>query len=316
MPDTPYRLLLDRDDPQRYIENNFAAQLELLVDLVNYGTNLIVRCYQSSGRRLEDAIVLFALTKHAFSMLDAYEVLFRNGATYAARLQTRSLLDVSLSIDWILKDETERRSRAYYVATLRDRRSWCRRLIPGTPEHAQYASCMQAAGRVKMNVSQQRLDEYQRQAQEIDAMLATNDFREMNEEAERLRQKKNFEPSWHSIVGVRSVREIAKGVDRLDEYEVFYRVTSEVAHGSDYENHVRFEGNRVSVEPIRGLCNQDSSLLSYTIGLALRVIRTVIHRYRPGEVENLSRRYVSEWQGAYMSVPELRCEASIVHIEP
>ena len=53
----------------------FSKQIEALIDMVNYGSNLIARAYDSSNKGLEDIIVIAVLLKQVVSMLDAIEVL-------------------------------------------------------------------------------------------------------------------------------------------------------------------------------------------------------------------------------------------------
>src|SRR5208337_840322 len=100
--DQANKAILDRNclNP---IKEEIQPYLNLLRELVDYGTNLIVRCFVSSGRKLEDTVILPVLLKQAVSMLDAIELLISNAALHSGHLQARTLFELSLYLQWILE---------------------------------------------------------------------------------------------------------------------------------------------------------------------------------------------------------------------
>lgn len=73
--------LLDRENVTADAEKHLKPWLDLVRDLVNYGTNLIVRCVQSSERKTKDRVVLTILLRQAVAMLDSVEVLLSKGCS-------------------------------------------------------------------------------------------------------------------------------------------------------------------------------------------------------------------------------------------
>jgi hypothetical protein len=55
MLEKPHPVLLNRDAPAAQIAQHFAAQVTLLEDVANYGSNLIVRSLESSAKQTADA---------------------------------------------------------------------------------------------------------------------------------------------------------------------------------------------------------------------------------------------------------------------
>ena len=53
--------ILNRDEVIGQINKHFSDQINLLKDLVNYGTNLIPRCFYCSDRKLSDTVILSIL---------------------------------------------------------------------------------------------------------------------------------------------------------------------------------------------------------------------------------------------------------------
>jgi hypothetical protein len=106
--------------------------------MVGYGTHLIIRAYNASEKDYVSMVVVAVLLKQIVSMLDAVEILMREGHSYPALLQVRAAFEASLEIDWILQSDSDNRARHYIVANVRDEALWANRLIPGTPERASF----------------------------------------------------------------------------------------------------------------------------------------------------------------------------------
>jgi len=130
-----FRQIIDREKHKQDARQIFHKQIELLVDLVNYGSNLMVRAYDSSKKKLEDVIVIGVLLKQVISMMDATEILASHGSPQPAFLQARSAFEASIYIDWILKSEAEKKAKYYYVSNLRNVRLWTLRYLKGTQEN-------------------------------------------------------------------------------------------------------------------------------------------------------------------------------------
>ena len=144
----PYKEILDREQYKVDLEKNFSEILETIRDIVNYGTNLIIRCFTTGNRELKDAIILGVLLRQAVSMLDAIEILLSNGSTYPANLQCRALFEVSLYIEWVLDENTEERAMFFYVSNIRKNRTWALRTQSGTPENKALEKTMKPLGGV------------------------------------------------------------------------------------------------------------------------------------------------------------------------
>ena len=107
----PHEALLDRRQPVSDVDEHFRAAVDLLRDITNYGTNLIIRCFATGDRKLEDAIILGALLRQAVAMFDAIEILIANAAVHPSQLQERAIFESSLYIDFMLQDDTEAKAK-------------------------------------------------------------------------------------------------------------------------------------------------------------------------------------------------------------
>src|SRR5437899_12999466 len=89
--DDAHKHLLDRDGAIA-MAANFQDAIDLVNELVNYGTNLVVRAFASSNRVLKAISVLFVQLRQFLMHLDGVSVLLGSGNCVTAAFQRRSLL--------------------------------------------------------------------------------------------------------------------------------------------------------------------------------------------------------------------------------
>lgn len=118
MPESPHPAILNREEAQGHAREHFSPQLALLRDLANYGSNLVIRAFNSSPKKMEDAVICGVLLKQIVAMLDAVEVLLSAGVAQAAFLPARAAFEASLYLDWILLGDSERKAQCYIVFQL------------------------------------------------------------------------------------------------------------------------------------------------------------------------------------------------------
>jgi len=126
--------IINRLESELNAKTAYSKQIELLTDLVNYGSNLIVRAYDSSKRDIDDIMIIAVLLKHIVQMLDGVQLLISGGNAHAATLQARSAFEAYLYMLWIMKGDSIRKSRYYYVFEIRKQRKWALRATPNTKE--------------------------------------------------------------------------------------------------------------------------------------------------------------------------------------
>jgi hypothetical protein len=253
MKEEALKTILDRQEPRAHMEKDFKETMELLQEVVNYGTNLIPRAFRTSKRDLAAAVILGGFLKQAITMLDAVEILISQGAVLAAQVPARSLFETSLYIGWILNENTDTRAKQYYVWTLRRARMWANRLIPGTDENKDFQNVLQ---QFPAPSSPEMQKEAQAQVKEIDRLLGKSEYKTINDEFDRLKsvsKKKSYEPPWYQPWGSNSIGDIASRLNRSSEYKLFYAQLSEFAHLEAFKKHVRFQGGTLTFEHIRHL---------------------------------------------------------------
>jgi hypothetical protein len=301
MNDESYKYILNRKEPVEAINEHFRDAISLIRNVVDYGTNLIPRCFRNSGRNLEDIVILAVLLKHIVSMLDGLDVLVSQGCIYTAHLQVRSLFEAFLNLEWILKEDTSKRALQYYVWNLRLRRKWALRFVSSSTEHNDFIRKVEKYQESLLARSQEHNEDARQQADAISNLLSQAPYHEINQEFERLEGSRKFDVPWYKPGGPNSVADMAERVGYGAEYEVFYSQYSQIMHASAQLDNVKFMDDSITFEPIRKL-DRLRPLLNVGIGFSIRAYKTVLKKYRPQEIENFSRKYAKDWRDAFLSI--------------
>lgn len=302
-----YPIILDRPEAVDHVESNFSDDIRVLTEVIDYGTNLIPRCWSGSPKKLADVVILTILLKQCIGLVDAGQVLLTSGCVEPAWLQVRALFEASVYIDWILKRDTIRRSKAYYVANLRRRLQMARRWKRGTDEYRAFRRGIRSAsGLMPRGVA--AVADLKLEIGSLTSRLQRKDLCQMNSAFSR--RARRFDPSWYAVVFPKKrppkFPRLAQQTGRLLEYRMIYERGSETMHSTSGRAHVHLlPDKKVHIHSLREL--GDFGLISQLlIGLALRTYRAVLGRYRPAEIENLARQYNRDWRAVLTTQKTVR----------
>lgn len=306
MREKEFKIIIDREKAEQDVKQHFSRHLELLIDLTNYGSNLIPRVFDSSDKKLVDIVLVCVLLKQVVSMVDAVEVLVSKGAVAAAAMPTRAAFEASLYIDWILNEDSVRKARYYYAWNLRKQRLWALRIINGTPEKALFSETMKEIDAFKID----DIENLEKQAEDsvgkVDEFLNKPDWIEINKEFEAKRNKKSgSDTEWYKLLGVSSIMEMAKRMRRLGEYYFWYARGSEVMHTASYRDHIQFEKGTVGLEPIRQM-KEISLILRAITCVVIGSYSSILKHYRYGELSHFRRKYLQDWREPFLNIPSVK----------
>lgn len=304
MPETPHRGILDRAEAEKLIKEHFSPQVLLLQEMANYGSNLVVRAYNSSNNKLEDAIICGVLLRQVVAMVDAVGTLVASGAIHAAYLPSRAAFEASLYLEWLLVSDHKKKALYYYVSNLRQERLWALRGTHGNPENQSFSAAMAQLGEDIFLLRPSIATDSQVHLAEVNRILSQSAFIHIDQDFEQRKQKSKREPKWHSPLGPSTVRQIAKELQRLPEYELFYSKGSEVTHTGSYKDYLHFSDGRLTFKSIRRL-DGIAPLLNFTISSTLRCYEMVLKYYRPGEIKSFATRYLEEWRQPFLSIKDI-----------
>lgn len=305
MNEQPHRAILNREEVIAHAEQHLGQQAELLRDIVNYGSNLIIRAFNSSPKQVADIVVCGVLLKQIVLMTDATEVLLSSGCSNAAFLPTRTAFEASIYLDWILDENSELRAKRFIVKNYRDEQLWAKRAMPETSE-AEYIS--QVASQLGFDIHQGRpqlVEEAKSHFAEIARILNQPELKAINQEFTEVKRRKGRECEWYELDGLKSIKQVARKVGRLPEYEFFYSKCSEVVHTRRYKDHFRFSDEQVRFIPIRHLEEADF-LINFIASIAIRTFQKILGKYRDAELAAFGNKYLADWRNAYLNIKKIK----------
>ena len=198
-----HKAVLDREYAVETAKH-FKDSLDLLNDLLDYGTNLVPRAFVSSPRDLKAICIVFVQLRQFLVHLDGVATLATAGNCATATLQLRSLLETAHTLEWLLVSDTNAKINYLYVANLRQRRQWNSTLVPGTPEAARHTG---AAGRVTFTPDQ--LKEITDEITRIDTILASPPFDIINAKFESTYAKRGYDLPWYEVYATPATRKFS-----------------------------------------------------------------------------------------------------------
>lgn len=302
MPEIPHPGILDRDDAVTLVREHFSEQVLMVKDLADYGTNLILRTFNSSDKGLSDVVVCGVLLKHVVAMVDAAQVLVDQGAVMAAFLQARSAYEASIFADWICFSDSERKARCYLVANYRAERLWARRIIKGTSEEIAFTPLARNLG-LDIHARRPTIEaDAAKHLEEVNRVLQQPALSEIDAEfSARARRNRGIDPEWYKLAGANSIRQVAKQVGRGPEYSFFYSRGSDATHATSYKLHLQFRSDSMRFKTIRNL-EHVNELLNFLVATVLHTYQGVLRRYRPAELEAFGRTYASNWRQPFLTI--------------
>lgn len=300
----PFDSLLHRELHIHDVQQHYANQLALMRDVVNYGTNLIPSCIISSNRSLGDVVVLAVLLKQLVSMLDGLEVLVSKACVPAALLQARAIFEASVQLDFLLKDDKDKKAEFFYVANVRKDLLWAKRTHEGAPEAEKFREALGRFADVLEPTREKLAEASEDRIAVVEDFFQKDPWRAINDRFDELRGNKPFDVNWYAEFGCSSFRKLSEAVGRLHEYEIFYSMSSEKMHGSDYKSHISFAEGHVTLTPVRNLSSA-AAVINFSLSSALHSYQAILNAYRPGQLQEFFRRYVRDWREPFLSIKSI-----------
>jgi len=315
----PFQRILDRDAGRSLAAEHLQPQIDMLEDLVNYGTSLIVRVLitkSQEARTVGDLVAIGVLLRQVVAMGDGVQLSLTVGAVHNAMLSLRAGFEASLYLQWMLYSDLESKASHYYVGNLRQKRAWAQRATAGTPESVEFEAIVKQIGVDLKTLQPNWATAAATQIGEIDRTLALPKYASINQafETEKKTKKRGrHDPNWYEVLGTPSIRALAKTLHRVAEYELVYSKGSKVTHTSDLMPHVTVGDGQVTINPIRSLA-EAQDLIVNTAGLLIRTYKDVLSFYRNGELQAFSKKYLEDWQRPFLETPNIKIQTQATAI--
>ncbi len=294
MPTEPVEALLYRDLSRVAAHELINIASPLLQELVNYATNVFMRCQDSArGNENEDLAVLM-LYLHMIEMADGVEVLLAQSCATPAEPLIRSLFEALLSITYILETDADyvQRSLTWLVGYSHNRISYYELLDPSTNRGQRFQQA-RAADLIAQRIQLPDQAQVQAAIRNLQHFLARPQFQTIEAEYQRLRRQRQY-PQWYELFnGPRNLRALAIHLSRAATYDLLYGPLSSVAHAHDLS---RFLGRTAEGAATFKRLRSDHENLRHVTVLAatfiLEATRRILTKFRPSE--DLAPWYIRE----------------------
>lgn len=280
------------------VEGFLGELADLIREHVNFGSHVFVWVRDEVSRITDPEegtawAAAMAQFRSGLDTLAAVEPQVRGGCCDAARITLRSLLEVRLSLTYLLQDSRIDRAHAFLVCDQFRRVSFLEMLDPEHPrgkEHLQHLK----EEKLELNLPKS-LEEIRSEAQSITKMLSDSTSpaaRRAVEEYKRLVSPKGPPPHWYSFHGgPKNMRRLASDLKCGGTYDILYGSWSAAVHSSEPLSRMKPVGNiGVLFDQLRhpGAAQE---ITAHACRQALFVIPLMLKTFAPSRLPNYQAWY-------------------------
>lgn len=245
----PLKGVLDRELAVASVKELTDKYSPYLQELINYSTGLLGRCEKSLKGVKGTPASLIHIYYHVIQMTDGIEVLASKGCFVVAAPLHRSLLEATMSMDYMLEDDFESRSAAWLVGSSFSRKAFMESLDPESEKGKKFLEKISIdriiepdfLPQVDQDVLRKDLALFDRQLKKPKLAQFAKEF------SGKARIKR-----WYQInAGPADFYQLADKLKRPLEYEIFYRQDSEIIHAVDSSRMLSQVEGKVVMTPIR-----------------------------------------------------------------
>ncbi len=221
-----------------------------LIDLCNFGTNLLCRCDKSRDAIDGTPESLLHLYYHILQMADAAQVLCSKCCFTATIPLLRSMWEANISIDYMVKTDFESSSTAWMACCYRDLKSQLERFDLSTEKGKEFYRL------TKDEPHRHILEKFVRNSDYVrKAIKALSDKLGQSKYASVLARTQGKYKKWFSINGKTDLPRLAADLGRRIEYEVLFRRDSTMLHAVDANNMILAQDGFRYIQRIRDCSN-------------------------------------------------------------
>lgn len=304
----PLESVLYREISALQAKEKLVIALPLLEELVNYGTNVLIRCSTSpttNEKNVDNAPL--SLYRHILESTDALTILLANGACDPSISILRSAYEALLSLEYIVEKSEyyKNRSLQWLANYIRIRIRSYNLLLKDHPINKQFTAQLEK-DKVFPFLSNYPHDtipqnELKRAIDNLQSLLNSEQFIPIQTEFATLKKNGVRNPKWYSFFdGPKNLEGLASYLQKSFEYEVFYRYWSRISHAQDFSKFIDASPERdTGVKQIR----DTSTILEYAgrgADFIIEATRLILKKFRPGE--DFSIYYKNNIQSRYLGL--------------
>ncbi len=209
--------ILSRNIEEESLKNILNIYSDAIDEFVNMGTNIIAWALHKKDGKDHD-LILSLILRRFVELADSISILVRSSSIEPAKIILRSLFEMSFYIEYILKNDTERKITIFSL----------------NEDWEEKAALRSILDRFKSELGEEDKKKIKERINKIGCILDSQEYKEIMDEYKKVKKKIKRSPKWYSLFnGPKNIAEIAKYINRENIYIIFYKFFSKTTHGTD-----------------------------------------------------------------------------------
>ena len=296
MPTKPTNKLFinyELEEPKTYSFINKCS--DLYKEIANYGTSLLDSLLKIRLEHNNKNLAQLCLLRHALNIMYSISECLKIPAVGSISILTRSLFEAQVSIKYILKSNTDKKSQCFIFCETKKKFDRYSILLKSDPNHKNIIKTVANDKTVDMIKVPENI--VKKNLIDLKNILDKPEFKEIAIEYDSVRQKNDKKPSWYELFnGPKNILTLASDVGDSASYEVVYRVFSGQTHASELFS------NTIVLDTFKAVNMFDSSykpILKICISYALNILDIFIKHEIPTEEQRHNNWYLKEIRNLY-----------------
>jgi len=272
----------------------------LFRELVNYGSNALIRCATSLRGEIDDNLAALAIYRLILEMIDAFEVLISESCPIPTIPLLRCVFEALLSLDYLFEEKSTYtiRSLSWFACDYHKRIELYKSFLPSTQQGKLLKTSIQKDKGIHVYPNPPE-DQVNKAIDNLSNHLLNPKFNSI--ELEFLNRKKRVE--WYSLFGgPRNIQQLSEHLHRNAQYDLLYRYWSNIVHAQELSLLlVKTADNATGIKGIR-----DSASIVEVSRLAATFMvdatRSFVLHFRPDE--DYAQYYNKEIRPLFISLME------------
>ncbi|MFC2048322.1 DUF5677 domain-containing protein [Chloroflexota bacterium] len=239
MPTEPVKDPLNRETVMELTKPVIEIASPLLIEVINYATDVLGKCQNSSQAEKEEASPIFALYTHIIQMADGTQVLVSSGCGTPGNLLLRSSFEARLSLKFLLEQDTDKRAIAWLVKYYDDEIAYLEMMDPTNPKGREFRKKHENDYIYRVTGPPPSLPGITGNIARIQTVLNLPKYADVYEEYKKRKRKRQY-PEWYSLFnGPTSLKKLAEHFGEGAIYKSLYYSWSKISHANEI-THMHF----------------------------------------------------------------------------
>lgn len=282
-------LIVNRKIDNKKINVLLHNSARMIDELVNYGSLLLDKiCSRQNFTEVHS--VFQTLYVQFLSLVDSAAILVKNGHGDGLKPISRSILEISLNLQYLMTGNFDENCIAYQVTEVRGRIKEYKKFINESQDGEKTKSLYAKIG---FNVGS---IDFQKKIDNLENMLKREPYKTMNEQYNTVKRTYGRLQQWYTVqdISLKTVRDLAVHLDKEIYYEIIYKPYSNYSHGGVALKRVAVVDEKAMALPhIRAYDNIPSSA-AIIIGIVRETLNQAVDSLVEEERENFENWYKKE----------------------